>query len=87
LLISLVRKVQLQTNTKYTGMVDAFTSIAKKEGVWGLYKGVQSPLAGLFFMNAVIFSAYGAARRALGETPTNPITTERLWAAGFIAGM
>ena len=79
-------KVQLQTNTKYTGMGHAFRSIAKEEGVAGLYKGVQSPLAGLFFMNAVIFSAYGGSRRLLGETPETPLSTRQLWAAGFMAG-
>lgn len=41
-------KVALQTSTRYKGMGDAFRSIIAKEGVAGVYKGVQSPLAGLF---------------------------------------
>lgn len=48
--------------------------------------GVQSPLAGLFFMNAVLFSAYGASRRFIGESPTMPLSIPQFFGAGLLAG-
>lgn len=75
------------TSTRYTGFRHAATSIVKEEGFKGLYKGVQSPLAGLFAMNAVVFSAYGTARRALGERPGQDLTALQYFQAGFVAGV
>eukprot|EP01127_Copromyxa_protea_P006822 TRINITY_DN16793_c0_g1_i1.p1 TRINITY_DN16793_c0_g1~~TRINITY_DN16793_c0_g1_i1.p1 ORF type:complete len:288 (-),score=72.56 TRINITY_DN16793_c0_g1_i1:25-798(-) len=79
-------KVKLQTSTHYTGLNHVFSDILKKEGLTGFYRGVQSPLTGLFAMNAALFSAYGWAKRLIGETPATPLDNAGYWKAGFIAG-
>lgn len=35
--------------------------------VAGLYKGISSPLAGLAFINAIVFGVYGNTLKSLGE--------------------
>ena len=61
-------KVRLQTSTShYTSMVDCIVKTWQVEGVRGYYKGVQSPLAGEAFFNAVQFLAYGQAKQLLSR--------------------
>ncbi len=81
-------KVQLQTNEAFRGkgMMQVASSIIKQDGVLGLYRGVSSPIVGIVALNAVLFSAYGSARRLLGESPTHALTVVELFNAGFIAG-
>jgi len=49
------------------GMVDCIRLTLREEGVRGFYKGMQSPLVGEGFFNAVQFLVYGAAKRRLLE--------------------
>lgn len=67
-------------------MGDAFGTIIRTEGLTGVYKGVQSPLAGLFAMNATLFAAYDSSKRLLGDSPQTPLTNGQIWVAGGIAG-
>jgi solute carrier family 25 carnitine/acylcarnitine transporter 20/29 len=46
----------------YTGVIDCTVKTIKGEGPFGLYKGVGSPLAGLTFLNAVLFVTYGYSK-------------------------
>jgi len=80
-------KVNMQTSVEKKSMLDVAKTIIQRDGIFGLYKGVQSPLAGLFFMNAALFSAYGTSKRILGETNTTPLTIKQFWIAGFMAGL
>ena len=48
-------------------MMDCIRLTWKEEGFRGFYKGMQSPLAGEGFFNAVQFFMYGASKRALLE--------------------
>ncbi|OMH84190.1 Mitochondrial basic amino acids transporter [Zancudomyces culisetae] len=55
-------KVRMQTQTvptMYKNSLDCLKSTVKNEGVLGLFKGVGSPLIGIGFCNAVVFSANG----------------------------
>ncbi|XP_002732621.2 mitochondrial basic amino acids transporter-like [Saccoglossus kowalevskii] len=74
-------KVRLQiqgaSNAKYKGTFHCFSLIIKKESVFGLYKGMASPLAGLTFINAIVFGVQGNMLRRF-EHPTI--------ASNFIAG-
>jgi solute carrier family 25 carnitine/acylcarnitine transporter 20/29 len=81
-------RVQLQTNEAFRGkgMFSVLSSIVAKDGPLGLYKGVQSPLIGMFAMNSVLFSAYGFSRRLIGESPTRELNPWELFQAGVIAG-
>jgi solute carrier family 25 carnitine/acylcarnitine transporter 20/29 len=81
-------KVCLQTSEAYRGksMGAVFSHIIKTDGLRGLYRGVESPIAGALAMNMCLFAAYGNARRFLGESPTHELTVSELFAAGFVAG-
>jgi solute carrier family 25 carnitine/acylcarnitine transporter 20/29 len=53
----------------------------------GLYKGVQSPLVGVSALNAVVFFAYGQAKRILGGgVSDDKLTLSQITAAGAFAG-
>lgn len=52
-------KVHLQTqdykNPKYNGTYDCIKKIIKSESITGLYRGMSSPMAGIAFVNAIVF--------------------------------
>ncbi|KDR08335.1 mitochondrial basic amino acids transporter-like [Zootermopsis nevadensis] len=79
-------KVRLQTqnfrNPQYKGAVDCLTSILKKESIWGLYKGMSSPMAGVAVVNAVVFGVYGNFQRHV----THPEALSSHFVAGAVAG-
>uniref|UniRef100_A0A1A7Y5K3 Mitochondrial basic amino acids transporter n=1 Tax=Iconisemion striatum TaxID=60296 RepID=A0A1A7Y5K3_9TELE len=78
-------KVRLQVQNVdrplYRGTFHCFQSIIRQESVFGLYKGIGSPMMGLAFINAIVFGVQGNTMRLLGrDTPTNQ------FAAGAAAG-
>ncbi|SPO27340.1 related to Carrier protein YMC1, mitochondrial precursor [Ustilago trichophora] len=68
----------------YRSATDAFRIILKEERIWGLYKGVTSPMLGVAIMNASIFGLYNISLRyqtshhILSDYPVTQV---------FIAGM
>lgn len=60
-------KVRLQTQVtkRYSGTVNCFAQIVKQETVFGLYKGMLSPMAGIGFINAIIFGVQANVFRVL----------------------
>ncbi|KAK4315013.1 hypothetical protein Pmani_013737 [Petrolisthes manimaculis] len=64
-------KVRLQTqdvnNPKFRGTWHCLTETAKKESVRGLYKGMSSPMAGVAFVNAIIFGVHGNMSKHMKE--------------------
>lgn len=56
-------KVRLQTqdfhNPKYRGTWHCITDTVKHESLRGLYKGMSSPMAGVAFVNAIVFGVHG----------------------------
>ncbi|XP_014840085.1 PREDICTED: mitochondrial basic amino acids transporter-like isoform X1 [Poecilia mexicana] len=67
-------RLQVQSVDKplYRGTFHCFQSIIRQESVFGLYKGIGSPMMGLTFINAIVFGVQGNAMRMLGEdTPTH----------------
>nr|XP_057912225.1 mitochondrial basic amino acids transporter-like isoform X2 [Doryrhamphus excisus] len=76
-------RLQVQNVNKplYRGTFHCFQSIMRQESVFGLYKGIGSPMMGLTFINAIVFGVQGNTMRLLGrDTPTNQ------FAAGAAAG-
>lgn len=55
-------KVRLQTSNTYSSTTSCIRSTWLHEGYRGFYKGIQSPLAGEAFFNAVQFFAYGQSK-------------------------
>uniref|UniRef100_G3PHK1 Mitochondrial basic amino acids transporter n=1 Tax=Gasterosteus aculeatus TaxID=69293 RepID=G3PHK1_GASAC len=67
-------RLQVQSIDKplYRGTYHCFQSIIRQESVFGLYKGIGSPMMGLTFINAIVFGVQGNAMRMLAhDTPTN----------------
>ncbi|KAF4082520.1 hypothetical protein AMELA_G00152230 [Ameiurus melas] len=69
-------KVRLQVQNAhkplYRGTFHCFHSIIRQESIFGLYKGIGSPMMGLTFINAIVFGVQGNTMRLLGkDTPTN----------------
>ena len=60
-------KVRLQTSVGYSSTLDCMRRTWRGEGLRGFYKGVQSPLAGEAFFNAVQFLAYGQSKQLLAS--------------------
>eukprot|EP01027_Heterolobosea_sp_BB2_P008744 GEZU01012980.1.p1 GENE.GEZU01012980.1~~GEZU01012980.1.p1 ORF type:complete len:301 (+),score=46.39 GEZU01012980.1:795-1697(+) len=61
-------QVRLQTQGTtglYRGPIDCLKKTVAKEGISALFKGMASPLAGVAAVNAVLFAAYGEAKRFL----------------------
>ncbi|KAG9336419.1 hypothetical protein JZ751_002766 [Albula glossodonta] len=67
-------RLQVQNVDKplYRGTFHCFQSIVRQESMFGLYKGIGSPMMGLTFINAIVFGVQGNAMRFLGhDTPLN----------------
>ncbi|XP_053700093.1 mitochondrial basic amino acids transporter-like isoform X1 [Synchiropus splendidus] len=67
-------RLQVQNVDKplYRGTYHCFQSIVRQESVFGLYKGIGSPMMGLTFINAIVFGVQGNTMRLLGnDTPLN----------------
>ena len=85
-------KVNLQCNPRYgtgiAGMQACFRDIVRKEGLSGIYKGAQSPLAGMAALNAVLFMSggigYDLVRR---DGQKGRLTTGQFCCAGNFAGV
>ncbi|KAK7074733.1 hypothetical protein SK128_021829 [Halocaridina rubra] len=60
-------KVRLQMNPNYSGMWNCFKTSVKQESFRGLYKGMSSPIAGISFVNAVVFGVQGGVARRLRD--------------------
>lgn len=60
-------KVRLQTQVtkRYAGTINCFAQIIKQETVFGLYKGMLSPMAGVGLINSIIFGVQANLSRML----------------------
>ncbi|KAJ1987377.1 hypothetical protein GGI25_005782 [Coemansia spiralis] len=82
-------KVRMQTQPNppiYSGSMDCVRATIRGEGAAGLYKGVTSPLAGIGFCNAVVFTANGFFQRLLQANSNEPLTIGQKAVAGGLAG-
>ncbi|XP_077286084.1 mitochondrial basic amino acids transporter-like [Arctopsyche grandis] len=60
-------KVLMQVEKKHTGIVSCVRDVVAKDSLRGLYRGVTSPMAGVAFVNAVVFGVYGGVQRRCSE--------------------
>lgn len=70
--------------------MDCFYKTVRAEGVRGLYKGMSSPLTGVPPIYAVVFGAYGAAKRWItpkDQKPGEMLSVQRVFVAGCITGV
>ncbi|EST04819.2 Mitochondrial substrate/solute carrier [Kalmanozyma brasiliensis GHG001] len=68
----------------YRSATDAFRIIIKEERLWGLYKGVTSPMLGVAIMNASIFGLYNLGLR---YQQSHDLLSDHHIAQVFVAGM
>ncbi|XP_056590007.1 mitochondrial carnitine/acylcarnitine carrier protein isoform X1 [Triplophysa dalaica] len=82
-------KVRLQTqhSALYRGTYDCFRKTVSKEGIFGLYKGMGAPLAGVTPMMAMNFFGFGLGKEFLQSDPTTPLTYTQIYLAGMLAGV
>ncbi|XP_058620101.1 tafazzin isoform X3 [Onychostoma macrolepis] len=82
-------KVRLQTQecVVYRGTYDCLRKTVSKEGIFGLYKGMGVPLAGVTPMMALNFLGFGLGKELLQSDPTVPITNTQIYLAGMLAGV
>ncbi|KAF0691773.1 Aste57867_17044 [Aphanomyces stellatus] len=86
-------KVRLQMNcasASFKGPMDCVMQTIRKEGFFGLYKGMVSPMTTVPLVNAVVFSAYENAKsyllmRRLND-PSGVLTNHEAMMAGAWAG-
>ncbi|RHZ26403.1 hypothetical protein DYB37_008019 [Aphanomyces astaci] len=74
----------------FKGPMDCVMQTVQKEGFWGLYKGMVSPMTTVPLVNAVVFSAYEHAKaflltRRLNDT-SGVLTNHEAMMAGAWAG-
>ncbi|XP_071965065.1 mitochondrial carnitine/acylcarnitine carrier protein-like [Antedon mediterranea] len=83
-------KVRLQTQVTsgesrlYMGTFDCFKKIVMKEGVFGLYKGMATPIVGITPISAICFFGYGLGLKL--QTPSQANTKYGVMQT-FVAGM
>lgn len=53
-------QTQNEANRMYKSTLDCFIKIIKKESLFGLFKGMTSPLVGVALTNAFLFGVYGS---------------------------
>ncbi|XP_016109939.1 mitochondrial carnitine/acylcarnitine carrier protein isoform X2 [Sinocyclocheilus grahami] len=82
-------KVRLQTQkcVVYRGTYDCLRKTVSKEGIFGLYKGMGVPLAGVTPMMALNFFGFGLGKEFLQSDRTIPITNTQIYLAGMLAGV
>ena len=88
-------KVNLQSSNKFrvggdvANMRAAFSHIWRIDGVRGLYRGAQSPLAGMAFLNAVLYASGGVGARLVGgsEGLASQMTLTQYFYTGLFAGV
>lgn len=88
-------KVRLQTMPKpppgepplYRGAFDCGMRTVRREGFFGLYKGMAAPVAGVAPMFAVCFFGFNLGKKLLQRDPKQELSYPELFAAGMLAGV
>ncbi|TKY88797.1 hypothetical protein EX895_002428 [Sporisorium graminicola] len=76
---------QIAAPGTYRGPMEVLTRTVSTEGVLALYKGMASPLLGIAAQNALLFTAFQAAKRVISPE-TQRLSTGQIAAAGAVAG-
>lgn len=88
-------KVRLQTMPKpapgeppmFKGTFDCLSKTVRKEGFFGLYKGMGAPIVGVAPIFAVSFLGFGVGKRLQQTNPDEELTYVQLFKAGMLAGV
>lgn len=73
---------------QYSGAMDVVRQVVAKEGVRGLFAGIQAPLPFVAVFNASLFAANGTCKRLIGKGRTDEqLTLPEIGLAGIGAGI
>ena len=85
------RMQSIHTRGLYSGTIDALVTIVRKEGWRAWFRGIAAPLLGNAPVNAVMFAAYGNAKRAMdlewGPDPPGKTSHAKAAIAGGWGGL
>lgn len=68
---------------KYTSTLDCIKKLVRNDSIGGLYRGITSPMAGVAFINAIVFGVYGNIHRYSSD----PNSIKMHFVAGSTAGL
>ena len=71
----------------FQGIIDCATQTIKREGFFGLYKGMTAPLIGLTSMYAMYFFGYGLGQSMQRKTPDEKLSLFQIGLAGALSGL
>lgn len=72
---------------QYTGAVDVVRKVVSREGITGLYAGIQAPLPFVAVFNATLFAANSTMRKLVGKgRPDDELSIAQIGLAGVGAG-
>ncbi|XP_069842167.1 mitochondrial carnitine/acylcarnitine carrier protein-like [Dendropsophus ebraccatus] len=88
-------KVNLQIQTRpmggqtlqYNNTVDCFRKIVSRQGLWGLYKGMGAPLAGVTPIMAMTFFGFSLGKKLQQNHPHDILRLHQVFSAGMLAGL
>jgi solute carrier family 25 carnitine/acylcarnitine transporter 20/29 len=82
-------KTRLQTSPDgfYSGSIDCIRQTWKREGFWGFYSGVMSPLAGQMFFRAASFFTFYRVQAYFVRQEGGTTSDGSLFIAGGITGL
>lgn len=72
---------------KYSSTFNAITTIIREEKLFGLFKGISSPLASVALMNGLVFASYRFFMKLQLETPESIPTLGQITLAGAGSGI
>ena len=78
-------KIRLVAASEPLSLAQLVRNVARTEGPLAFYRGMSSPLAGAFVLNAALFTSATAARSAMAHADGSPLSlAESVSSAGAI---
>lgn len=72
---------------QYNSTVDCFRKILSQQGLWGLYKGMAAPLAGVTPIMAMTFFGFSLGKKLQQNHPHDILRPHQVFSAGMLAGL
>ncbi|XP_075041739.1 mitochondrial carnitine/acylcarnitine carrier protein-like [Mixophyes fleayi] len=77
----------LGQSPRYNNTLDCFRKIVSQQGLWGLYKGMGAPLAGVTPIMAITFFGFSLGKKLQQYHPKEALRPHQVFAAGMLSGL